>query len=481
MEGFRLNDDLKITHQITEQCQIGNISLPYPVENNQTGQNNQTDQDKNIGNNTIKIESEKTDNEIKDEETEDNETEDDETQDEETDNEETEDEETEDEETEDDLTENDLTANDLTENNKLDCSDLRQYYKNLSQELIKEDIQLMKIADLRELYQLIASNCKHYVSIIENYKEENLQTLFNMIVRRIEGHLLIKFKLNMDERWVEVGFFDNDNTDKETMSELKTSIEFYLKNSDQIEKNRRKHLVAQFDNQNQEKSTVKDQPKKKALPDDYFNPKNNPELAVSRKQLESAGYRALPSSLKEKEKSLREFENQPMDLTNYLGNENPQTNSVKSQIKDENHLIDDALTSFKKEISNTLKKKFNHQNKNECNINKNQNTDICSLIDNRQILNQYSQNINVIESIYESLQTAPFETHAILYGKLFDFLNEQSDAEKAACYLGLLQQKSKKQINKNQSIDKNQLLNCLTENQRKIIDQYNINIMELFN
>jgi hypothetical protein len=168
-----------------------------------------------------------------------------------------------------------------------DASDLRQYYKTLTAKQITEDVSILKIASLREAYQLIATNPKHYMSIVENYKAENLQTHLNMSVRRVEEHLLIKFKLNMSERWVEVGFFDDDNIDQETMIALKGAIEFYLKHYEEVSENRRKHIASQFDEANLGQIKL---PEKKALPDDYFDPVKNPELAISHAQRISAGY-----------------------------------------------------------------------------------------------------------------------------------------------------------------------------------------------
>jgi hypothetical protein len=129
----------------------------------------------------------------------------------------------------------------------IDSTNLKQYYATLPPETVKNDVELMKEASLVELYELIAENCRHYVSILENYREENLQQKFHFVVRRIEGHLQIQFKLKDTDRWNEVGFFDNGNTDDETMSELKNRLKFYLKHYDEMETERRVHLAAHMD------------------------------------------------------------------------------------------------------------------------------------------------------------------------------------------------------------------------------------------
>ena len=175
----------------------------------------------------------------------------------------------------------------------------------------------MKLASVKELYELIATNCKHYVAIIENYKAENLQTMFNMNVRRIDGHLLIKYKLNAIDRAIEVGFFDDSNTDEETLSELKHSIKFVLKTYDEQNTDRRRHIVAQFDDNVDASQPSESKPVKKALPDNYFDPKSNPELTVSAKQLKSAGYASVPSHLKKKETQLKTPVNEVFDISKF--------------------------------------------------------------------------------------------------------------------------------------------------------------------
>lgn len=129
----------------------------------------------------------------------------------------------------------------------IDDTSIDLYYQTLEPSKITEDIEIMRIASVKELYELIASDCQHYISIIANYQQENLQNLFNIIVRRIEGHLLVKFRFNTNDRWVEVGFFDDNNTDKETLIELKNVIQYYLKTYDDKNRNRREQLAAHFD------------------------------------------------------------------------------------------------------------------------------------------------------------------------------------------------------------------------------------------
>lgn len=202
---------------------------------------------------------------------------------------------------------------------QLDCQSqsLATYYRSLDPEQIQEDIEMMKVANVRELYQLIAADCTHYISIIEHYREENLQTRFNMSIRRIEGHILVKYRFNANDRWTEVGFFDAENTDQETMKELRTSIEHYLKSYDQSIKDRRQHLVAQLEEVNPPKlepTTVTDL--------DYdFDPIRHPELVTSPAQSQSAGYRPVPAHLKQQEATLKNQASLPLNLNDYVNDQ----------------------------------------------------------------------------------------------------------------------------------------------------------------
>ncbi len=197
------------------------------------------------------------------------------------------------------------------------------YYNSLRQLVIDDDVEMMKCASLTELYTLISTNCLHYVSLIEHYKKENLQTLFNFIIRRVEGHLLIKYKLNANERWVEFGFFDDDNTEMETLRELKPNLVFYLKHSTEDNQNRRQHIAGQFDDDdNQKVSNSTPNPKPistnlNQIPDDHFDPKKNPELQPNQQQLISAGYRPVPESLKGLNQQLKHGSKQVFKLDDF--------------------------------------------------------------------------------------------------------------------------------------------------------------------
>ena len=164
-----------------------------------------------------------------------------------------------------------------------------EYYQQLTQATIDRDVEIMKVATPYELYELISTDCRHYVSIIKNYQNENLQTLCNMSIRLIEGHLLVKFRLNATDQWNEVGFLDNRNTEQETLEELSRRIKYILKHSDEINRERREQIVNQM-RDTDTNMVKKNRIEKKPVPDDYFSSSQNPELTISTRQKESAGY-----------------------------------------------------------------------------------------------------------------------------------------------------------------------------------------------
>jgi hypothetical protein len=204
------------------------------------------------------------------------------------------------------------------------------YYKTLTPETIHDEVEMMKIANVKELYELIESDCRHYVSIIENYRDENLQTLFNMIVRRIEGHLMIKFKLNANDRWVEVGFFDDSNTDEETLSALKDIIKYYLNDYGKTNTNRRQHLASQLDQDtivqqmgdqlmdNNESKCEQKPVLKNVIPDDHFEPSKNQDLKISEQQSRSAGYLKPTRNAKETMKKIHLPVTEVFDISKFM-------------------------------------------------------------------------------------------------------------------------------------------------------------------
>ena len=384
----------------------------------------------------------------------------------------------------------------LTTNNN--NSDLRTYYKTLLPQSIEDDVDIMKIADMRELYQLISSNCQHYVSIIENYKKDNLQTKFNMIVRRIEDHLLIKFKLNLNERWVEVGFFDENNTDSETMVALQTQIEFYLKNYETVVENRRKHIALQLGEQDDTttNTNVVEKPKQSqkpnAIPDDHFDPSKNPDLAMTRHQLDSAGYSILPESLKTAEKELRTNNGITHDLDqeyNRISNADqkqkqtnqepkhqiPPTGVLKHQISPQHlptHQVpesDDLLITFKKDIKNKLnqqKPQFETLKDLKESVPKIFQSDYDKFI---EMLDNHQKTVNLMTTLIDQLENQPIEYHPYIHNMLSNISCNMNYPTQVATFIHLAK-KTK---------DDSTLINSLTETQKKIVNLYKIDLNKL--
>jgi hypothetical protein len=357
----------------------------------------------------------------------------------------------------------------------IDDESLDEYYMKLSPEEIEDEVELMKVASTKELFELIASDCRKYVSIIEHYKNENLQTLFNVAIRRIEGHLLIKFKLNANDRWVEVGFFDDDNTDKETLDELKKMIAYYLKNYDDIGKQRRSHIASQFELDGPPVTTVKE--KKQALPDNYFDPNENPELKINERQKESAGYAPVPEHLKGVLNQLKS--DHSFDLADY----------EKKHSKSESEpTIDQTLSEFKKNVKAQLKplnyhlpsdldcaqlpKPFSQPSVSqrltmlERLVDKGTSGEKNAFSDMKRGMESQQYLLEVLRRSGDLLQEALPEQQAYVY----QFLSEVIDGQKPLAVVMLLLELTRRI----------RAVGQLTENQRQIIRKYDLDVMDLF-
>lgn len=337
----------------------------------------------------------------------------------------------------------------------IDKENLREYYKKLDANAIKNDVEMMKVASVKELYELISTNCKHYVSIIENYTEENLQTMFNMTVRRIEGHLLIKFKLNARDRWVEVCFLNDDNTDDETMAELKNVIKYNLKNCDEINNNRRKHLASQLESESNETFQPIIKEGKKALPDNYFAPENNPELKINPQQLQSAGYQPIPDDLKGVLSQLRKPETKPLNLSDF--NKKIPPSSLKIE-RETSPVIDDFLGEFKNNVRQQVKDKITNGKKKR-KLNKHEQ----KVLDN---IHQQHQLMEMLNQLTQMLQTTPKEYHLYVYQTLLELVKRQDVNVLTTILIEL--------------IIKNQIIDNLNDNQKQIVKKYDVNLMDLF-
>ena len=114
----------------------------------------------------------------------------------------------------------------------------KEYYESLDEEMIRDEIEILAIANDNEFFDLVVQDPMHYISIIEHYKSDD-RPQFPIIVSRTLGNLFIKYQLNKDVKWIEVGFLENDVTDEDSIKEFKTSVKINKKHVNTINKSKR--------------------------------------------------------------------------------------------------------------------------------------------------------------------------------------------------------------------------------------------------
>lgn len=335
----------------------------------------------------------------------------------------------------------------------IDDTNLITYYNKLNVDTVEHDIELMKSASIRELYELIATNCQHYIALIENYKSENLQTLFNMSIKRIDGHLVIKFRLNTSDRWVEVGFFDDDNTDAETLSHLKTMIIHHLGSS---KRDPREHVTVQLDESCEQKVHVS---KKKVEDDHLFDTNQNPELKVNERQLESAGYKQIPTELRVVEEQLKKPSAQVFNVSEFAkqpAKEEPTNTSNDSHLSN----ITDEIKQFKSNLKKQLGEKGPKSSLESIGYsNDEEPSNLMNQMRNHMRLRQW------LEKIADSVGSTHPSMQAYLYQYTADILGQQDPLVVASVVIELI---------RNQRVEQQ-----LTKNQKEIIRKYDIDLMDL--
>lgn len=117
----------------------------------------------------------------------------------------------------------------------------KEYYASLNKDLIDEDLQLLSIADEDDIFDLVATNPMHYISILEhsNTKIENSP----FTIRRVLNNLFVKFQMGIPPKVVDIGFMDNNTTDKETLEELQVSINLWKDYTNDEMSNKRREIV----------------------------------------------------------------------------------------------------------------------------------------------------------------------------------------------------------------------------------------------
>lgn len=103
-----------------------------------------------------------------------------------------------------------------------------EYYQSLDEETIKDDIENLGVATRQEFFDLIIQDPLHYISILEYYKSDD-KPQFPIIVSRKLNNLFIKYQLDTQYKWIEIGFIDSDITDVDSLNEFKTSVKFNKK------------------------------------------------------------------------------------------------------------------------------------------------------------------------------------------------------------------------------------------------------------
>ena len=79
-------------------------------------------------------------------------------------------------------------------------------------EEIHDEVECMLAGDNKEIIELISTDPKYYLGIVENYKnmrdgkEIYLPDLFNVIISKSDTAMNIKFKMSDNSQWHEVGF-----------------------------------------------------------------------------------------------------------------------------------------------------------------------------------------------------------------------------------------------------------------------------------
>jgi len=113
----------------------------------------------------------------------------------------------------------------------------------------QDDLEDMMDASPEELYELLASDPEHYFKLIQTYTQEpyNLPQRCRCLISRNQNHTLnIKFRILPDDRWTEIGHFQ-DMSDREIYEDFTSHVEALLKRSTAVvEQSRRPHLITEM-------------------------------------------------------------------------------------------------------------------------------------------------------------------------------------------------------------------------------------------
>lgn len=108
------------------------------------------------------------------------------------------------------------------------------------------DIQLITICNREELFELIKTNPKYYLALIKKHK---LEDQLMIKINKDDNNYTIKFKINADDRWIEVGYFNDISiTENDVVNDFIRQVDYQLTINNGIN-NDMAHLSSQL-NQN---------------------------------------------------------------------------------------------------------------------------------------------------------------------------------------------------------------------------------------
>ncbi len=122
-------------------------------------------------------------------------------------------------------------------------------------ESLHEEVQILLSGaqeNINDVFELFASNPEYYLNLINTYnktkngEEIYLPDLFNLRSYRNKGKLIIKFKLNDNDKWQEIGYNSNKYTDEDVYQSFSDKVISLISHPE----NNRKHLNYELENNN---------------------------------------------------------------------------------------------------------------------------------------------------------------------------------------------------------------------------------------
>jgi hypothetical protein len=107
---------------------------------------------------------------------------------------------------------------------------------NYGSEEIHDEIECMLSGTNQEILELIATDPKYYFDLVEHYThmrdgcEIYLPDLFNLLIKRSNGRLTVKFKMSDNTQWYEIGYSGGDFNDDNVYKSFTEKIDSLVKN-----------------------------------------------------------------------------------------------------------------------------------------------------------------------------------------------------------------------------------------------------------